>query len=78
MKPFTRARLETAAIVLGLLSFWPYVFGHRSLAYLAGLVLITAALIAVAVVRVRCVRQGFEAAALGANVEKIDYSDGAH
>lgn len=77
MKPLVQARLETAAIALGLFSFWPYVFGHRGLAYLVGLVLIMAALAAVAVARVRRIRRAFERVeeATGTNIQEP--SDGA-
>lgn len=44
---------ERLAILAGLLSFWPYVFGHRSILYGVGLVLTAALLGVVAALRVR-------------------------
>jgi len=51
---------EYAIIALGLLSFWPYVFGHRSLWYSIALAAVLALLAWLAVVRLLRVRRGLE------------------
>ncbi|MBI5094154.1 MAG: hypothetical protein HZB26_17145 [Candidatus Hydrogenedentes bacterium] len=52
-----RSALETAIIVAGIASFWPYTAGYRSVWYQAGLVLALPALIALAVIRWRRFRR---------------------
>lgn len=60
MKLAWRAWIERAVIALGLLSFWPWIFGHSSVWYQCALVLVLIALAALAVVRFMRVKQGFE------------------
>ena len=57
MKPAWCSAAETAIIVAGIASFWPYTLGYRAGWYLAGLVLMLAALILLAVVRWRRFRR---------------------
>ena len=52
--------LEGAILVLGLLSFWPFILGYRGLWVQCGILLVLAILVALAVVRFRRVKRAFE------------------
>lgn len=53
MNASARSALETGIILVGIASFWPYTMGYRETWYLAGLVVVLLALLALAVVRWR-------------------------
>lgn len=48
-----RMLLENGLIVIGLLTFWPFVFGHRSMTYQLWMLLVLGLLAWLAVVRLR-------------------------
>ncbi len=57
MKTSLRSALESAILIAGIASIWPYTAGYRSGWYEAGLAVILALLIAVAVARWRRFRR---------------------
>lgn len=52
--------LENGAIGIGLVSFWPYIFGCRHILYLASLPVVLAWLGVVAILRFRRVKHALE------------------
>lgn len=60
MKTAWKLWVERGVIVAGVLSFWPWILGHRSLLYELTLVGVVVALGAVAVVRVKRVKRSLE------------------
>jgi hypothetical protein len=60
MRALIRVWLERVLIALGILSFWPWILGHRGVWYQLGLVCLMVALCVVAVARVRRIKRAFE------------------
>ena len=60
MRPALRNIAEGAAIALGILSFWPLIFGYGGLWYQVSLLGVLGLLSVLAVVRFRRVRRAFD------------------
>lgn len=60
MKNMARTVVENAIIVVGILSFWPWVFGYRGRLYQIGLVVVLVMLGCLGVVRFLRVKRAFD------------------